>query len=79
MESFIRSVLISQIVNWNNATRHRAVCDKFGGGENKSLRHYTALDELDQFREAHLKSIDPQLTGTTLFLKLGGRLFHVKK
>jgi hypothetical protein len=43
------------------ATGHRAVCDKFGGGENKSLRsQYTALDELDKFREARLKSIDPQ-------------------
>lgn len=42
------------------ATGHRAVCDKFGGGENKSLRsQYTALDELDKFRAARLKSIDP--------------------
>jgi hypothetical protein len=43
------------------ATGHRAVCDKFGGGDNKSLRsQYTALDELDKFREARMKSIDPQ-------------------
>lgn len=43
------------------ATGHHAVCDKFGGGENKSLRSQrTALDELDKFRQSRLKSIDPQ-------------------
>jgi hypothetical protein len=43
------------------AIGHRAVCDKFGGGDNKSLRsQYTALDELDKFRQARMKSIDPQ-------------------
>ena len=42
------------------AAGHRAVCDKFGGGDAPSLRSQTtALDELDKFEKARLKLIDP--------------------
>jgi hypothetical protein len=42
------------------AAGHRAVCDKFGGGEAPSLRSTTtALDELNKFEKARLKLVDP--------------------
>jgi hypothetical protein len=42
------------------AAGHRAVCDKFGGGDAPSLRSQTtALDELDKFEKSRLKLIDP--------------------
>lgn len=42
------------------AAGHRAVCDKFGGGEAPSLRSTTtALDELSKFEKARLKLVAP--------------------
>jgi hypothetical protein len=53
------------------ATGHRAVCDKFGGGENKSLRStQTALDTLDKFAQSRLNVIAPNNRST------GGCPFH---
>lgn len=40
---------------------HKAVCQKFGGGETGSLRtpKYTAIDMLDKFAHNRLRLIDP--------------------
>ena len=44
------------------AQGHRAVCAKFGGGDNKSLRStQTALDTLDKFSQSRLHTIDPKI------------------
>jgi hypothetical protein len=47
------------------ATGHRQVCEKFGGGDNKSLRSTnTALDTLDKFAQSRLQTIDPNHLAT---------------
>lgn len=45
------------------ATAHKAVCEKFGGGEVGSLRcdKKTAVDVLDRFSQNRWKLIDPQM------------------
>jgi hypothetical protein len=42
------------------AHSHRAVCDKFGGGQTASLRSTkTAVDELDRFTKSRTQLLDP--------------------
>jgi hypothetical protein len=42
------------------AHSHRAVCDKFGGGDATSLRSTkTAVDELDRFTKSRTQLLDP--------------------
>lgn len=44
------------------ADSHRAVCEKFGGGESGSLRFEagSAVDTLDKFAQLRLQTLDPQ-------------------